>query len=232
VPNSSTRSSKRCSKSNAIKRCFTRTKLCLVERVISASADPGRNTSLHDARTFSGVRRSNAACTFSYINVPSRFSLLRAARIVRMPILRSCRRDVLCHDANVAMRRIRVLSTRARARCHTRQPRLCVVCVLTNELAGKFAKTYIYLITTISLLGTFAWERRRRIGFRNSRKRYLNFQVPDVPLEGDLVRAANEKYLCVYMCENFLKKNTSLIKEERELTWELTGKREREVASL
>lgn len=51
-----------------------------VERVIPASADPGRNTSLHDVRTFSGVRHPNAACTFSYINVPPRFSLLRAAR--------------------------------------------------------------------------------------------------------------------------------------------------------
>lgn len=138
------------------KRCFTMTTLCLVERVIPASADPGRNTSLHDVRTFSVAF---AARTRPALLVTSTFLLVSPfcephVRIIRMSILRSCRRDVLCHDANVAMRRIRLINERAR--CHTRQSRLCVVCVLTNELAGKFAKTYIYLITTISLLGTFA----------------------------------------------------------------------------
>lgn len=111
------RSSKKCLKTRRGKRCLTRTTLCLVERVIPPSADPGRNSSLRDVRTFGGVRRSNAACTFSYINVSSFVSPFCGQphiRIVRMSILRSCRRDVLCHDANVAMRRIRLINARAR----------------------------------------------------------------------------------------------------------------------
>jgi len=155
------------------------TTLCLVERVIPMSADSGRNTSLHDVRTFSGVRRSNAACTFSYINVPPRFSFCGPhVRIVYVCLSYARVGAMFCVTMPTWPCEEYVLSTRARARCHTRQLRLCVVCVLTNELAGKFAKTYIYLITTISLLRTFAWETEEQDRISQQPKKILEFPTP------------------------------------------------------
>jgi len=116
-----------------------RTTLCLVERVIPASADPGRNTSLHNVRTFSGVRHSNAACTFSYINVPLLISsfyelpvfvsyvCLSYARVgamfcVRMPTW-------LCEEY--------VLSTRARAHAMSHEAAAIMRCMRFNERAYR-----------------------------------------------------------------------------------------------
>lgn len=181
------------------------TTFCLVERVIPASADPGRNTSLHDVRTFSGVRRSNAACTFSYINVPPRFSLLRAADTFLSYVCLSYARVGAmfcvtmptwpCEEYVLSQARARA---RARLRCHTRQPRLCVVCVLTSGLAGEIREN-VYLPHYNDIASrNIRLRTRRRIGFRNSRKRYLNFRVSDAhPVE----ETAKRK-IYPYVCED------------------------------
>lgn len=121
------------------------TTLCLVERVIPMSADSGRNTSLHDVRTFSGVRRSNAACTFSYINVPPRSPFCGPhVRIVYVCLSYARVGAMFCvHDANVAMRRICLINACARAMSH--EAVTIMRCMRFNERACRQIRENVYL---------------------------------------------------------------------------------------
>lgn len=57
--------------------------------------------------------------------------------LYRMSILRSCRRDVLCHDANVAMRRICLINARAREHAMSHEAAAIMRCMRFNERACR-----------------------------------------------------------------------------------------------
>jgi len=137
---------------NAAKDAYRGQRSAWLKRVIFASADSDRNTSLRSVRIFSDVCFVHAAtllvtyikCFLTFLSylwvhiATDHHSRVSAMFCVMLPTWPYTNTSLI----NV--------------RCHTRQPRLCVVCVSSEtSMSSEFVKMYIYLIAMISLLGTF-----------------------------------------------------------------------------